>query len=152
MLFDLRYVFGIDYSLNKMRHQNNTVSDLFMSKPNNNTLLENEDLVDDRCVEFIVLRDGMGIAEVQRLENNLHVNRKHVCQIMKRQSTAEEVELNGTVLELSLKVPVREMLTLKQHYKVEWIKARRRSLMWGFVSCCSLIALAYSILMHYEIV
>lgn len=120
-----------------------------MMKHYEKQLIQNENDVDDRCVEFIVLQDQLPRGKDEIINQDLFIDRRHFCSAMKRHFNVDQANEHLIFIRQSINTPVRGLLQLKQHYKVKWLKTRFWAFLWGFTTFLLLI---HAILHYYEIV
>ena len=102
-----------------------------MSKQTDSLLLQNEDLIDDNCVDHIIHQGMVDQGEkYQIIENGVYSGKKHIYSVMKRHCTPEEVVAYRNVALTGLRAPVKELLQLKQYYKIKARKSARWTWFW----------------------
>lgn len=115
-----------------------------MSKDTNKLLLEVEDQVDDKCVNHIIHQGAVEAGDKYKIiDNGVYCGKKHILSIMKRHCTPEEVVAYRSVVLTGFQAPVRELLQLKQYYKLQARKSVRWTWFWALSCITSLGAIGY---------
>lgn len=97
-------------------------------------LIKIENSIDNKCVSFIAHRDEMNITAVHTIDTAIYANKIHIASVMRKNHDKEAQTLHITVLSRGMTVPIKELLMLKNYYRLEYYKRSRRSWCWFMVS------------------
>jgi len=106
-------------------------------------VIEAEDLIDDRCVELILLQGRLKREEIKIVDNAVYIGKKHIASVMKRHCDSEEQQLHLDAIYAGLNVPVKELLILKQHYRIRARFNAVLALIWFLVAISSIAILGH---------